>query len=1152
MIFIKYNFENENIVKIPHEEILFYDNNNIIRCPNCNNIIFFIVNYYYHKCPNKEKESFEINKNIIKNQKNKFLCNKIYEIGNKCLKHNCEFLYYKKSNYYCSKCLIEKKIKNFLILDEIVLSEEEINNFTKLIKECENILLNSKEKLNYNDIKTNKILIEYCKNLLFFYEKFEKNYNLITTIRRISINTDLNKSNNNNYIIKFNCEYDDYFNSENILQNGKYYIGKTINKGSFGEVKKALSIKDKKLVAIKKLSDKEDYSYEIEILKVMNECEFSVKYIDSFEEKNHIFIVTELCDSNLRNEILLQKNGFSIENIKKIFSQINEGLNFLINIKKIIHRDLKPDNILINKIKKKDNSFYYKYKLCDYGFAKYLEGSYLESKVGTGIYEAPEIKYYKYTYLSDVFSLGIILYELYYGILKISQENLLNNIKMGLKIKNENNNVYDFYYLNNLITECTKEEKNIIKWNDYFNHPFFYYEIKIIITINENDLNKNIKLIGFNIFNENNTELFINNKKKIFKKKYKFNKIGNYSIKFIFNKNIINSSLENMFYGCENITYINFNIFNTSNVYKINNMFYNCYNLRDIDLSSFNTSKVYDMNNMFYNCYNLKDIDLSSFNNSNIVLEYKKNLLSIKNKEINKLNKLLIDKNKKIDELIKNNHKEILKKEMNDIDLNINKCILLEKDIKLNMNDNIQFLNNEDNNNNSFYDIIININSFKNFNKEGCIIEYGPRGREYYNYNKNIPTLVAGAIGNKNTGKSFLLEKISDLEIPQGFNIKTKGLSIKYGEYNDNNLVIIDSAGLDSPLLKKENNNFNEVKDDDYFFNKNEDDEIHDKLLIDSFIQNFIIYKSDILLFVVENITYYEQLFLLKIKNEVKYKKIFVVHNLKKFTLKEQINDYINNTLKKLYNTNVIEKKFIIFCGEKECLIKYFIEINEKVIHLILVNDYCDISYYYNLSTILFIKNEMKNLKLKNFPVVEECSKFLYKFCQEIYQEKNIKDNFTYTKVNKNHDKINLNEIKILSFCYFDIENLGYLFEEKYIPNYSYYIKKNFLNIFIELPGGGKELNKKIEFYQEYYLFIFEGIKYGDFEIKKDREKNNSDLNVIKNQRLNQNFKLVIKIPNNFKLISFFPDYTSFDKGIVEYKYKIHYDDFNLKLNEFY
>lgn len=118
-------------------------------------------------------------------------------------------------------------------------------------------------------------------------------------------------------------------------------------------------------------------------------------------------------------------------------------------------------------------------------------------------------------------------------------------------------------------------------------------------------------------------------------------------------------------------------------------------------------------------------------------------------------------------------------------------------------------------------------------------------------------------------------------------------------------------------------------------------------------------------------------------------------------------------------------------------------------------------------------------------------------------------------------------------------------------PNYSYYIKKNFLNIFIELPGGGKELNKKIEIYQEYYLFIFEGIKYGDKEIEKDREKNISDLRIVKYQRSNQNFKLVIKIPNNFKLISFFPDYTSFDKGILEYKYKISYNEFYLNLNEF-
>ena len=131
---IKYN--NENITKIPHEKIFFYDIENVIKCPNCNNIIFFIVNNYYHKCLIKEEESFEVNKNINK----KFLCN-INKIENKCAKHNCEFLYYKELNYYYSSCLKEKKIKNFLVLDEIVLSEEEINNFKILINDCENILL---------------------------------------------------------------------------------------------------------------------------------------------------------------------------------------------------------------------------------------------------------------------------------------------------------------------------------------------------------------------------------------------------------------------------------------------------------------------------------------------------------------------------------------------------------------------------------------------------------------------------------------------------------------------------------------------------------------------------------------------------------------------------------------------------------------------------------------------------------------------------------------------------------------------------------------------------------------------------------------------------------------------------------------------------
>ena len=57
-------------------------------------------------------------------------------------------------------------------------------------------------------------------------------------------------------------------------------------------------------------------------------------------------------------------------------------------------------------------------------------------------------------------------------------------------------------------------------------------------------------------------------------------------------------------------------------------------------------------------------------------------------------------------------------------------------------------------------------------------------------------------IGNGNKGKSFLLEKLSEYQIPKGFNVKTEGLSIRYGEEKDHKLAILDSAGQETPLLK--------------------------------------------------------------------------------------------------------------------------------------------------------------------------------------------------------------------------------------------------------------------------------------------------------------------------------------------------------------
>jgi len=93
-----------------------------------------------------------------------------------------------------------------------------------------------------------------------------------------------------------------------------------------------------------------------------------------------------------------------------------------------------------------------------------------------------------------------------------------------------------------------------------------------------------------------------------------------------------------------------------------------------------------------------------------------------------------------------------------------------------------QLIGNEKNNKIKFldfYDVIVHVNSIKEINK-GWKIEINPN-KNYEKY-KNEKVIKIGVIGNSNKGKSFLLSKISKINLPSGTSIRTEGLSIKYPE----------------------------------------------------------------------------------------------------------------------------------------------------------------------------------------------------------------------------------------------------------------------------------------------------------------------------------------------------------------------------------
>jgi serine/threonine protein kinase len=125
------------------------------------------------------------------------------------------------------------------------------------------------------------------------------------------------------------------------------------------------------------------------------------------EHQGQLFIVMDLIDGQTLNE---KKQSFSLKQVVEISIQIAEGLASA-HERGIVHRDIKPENIMIRK----DGIV----QIMDFGLAKLRGASKLTKEgttVGTLSYMSPEqVEGRDIDHRSDIFSLGILMYELFTG-----------------------------------------------------------------------------------------------------------------------------------------------------------------------------------------------------------------------------------------------------------------------------------------------------------------------------------------------------------------------------------------------------------------------------------------------------------------------------------------------------------------------------------------------------------------------------------------------------------------------------------------------------------------------------------------------------------------------------------------------------------------
>ena len=373
---------------------------------------------------------------------------------------------------------------------------------------------------------------------------------------------------------------------------------------------------------------------------------------------------------------------------------------------------------------------------------------------------------------------------------------------------------------------------------------------------------------------------------------------------------------------------------------------------------------------------NNENSKLKDFNYSELYLivikskcdcEYKNYLPYMSMNKLDIIAKLKINDEKNRNNLIRLTELESEKKDLELKNEELNKEIFnLQKEIiKLKKIDELKYLN--DSSPENFYDIIIDINSIRRVNQEGWKVKFNEKGLERYKKYKDEELITIGVIGNLQKGKSFLLNKISKIKFLTGTCLHTQGLSVKYPEvqeHQERKIIILDTMGLENPILRKndidlenndenidikenENNIINENKiNEEEKINENEeenqneldknneqDEEIKlnkeneetenikafkenskDKIMTETFLENFIINVSDILLIVIGELTYSEQLLINKIKDECKQHnkgRVFIVHNLKEFRTVEQVENYINDTLLNCSTFNLKKRNWI-------------------------------------------------------------------------------------------------------------------------------------------------------------------------------------------------------------------------------------------------
>lgn len=193
----------------------------------------------------------------------------------------------------------------------------------------------------------------------------------------------------------------------------RYRILGQVGQGQFGRVLCARDRNTGSLVALKVLNKRElptrFFLRELRLLASLQHPNIVSVQTITYTAKER-YLVMDYCEGGTLRELIQHPVHLSFQQRLQIIIDVLKGLEYA-HQNDIIHCDLKPENILLTYTKQGKTA-----RITDFGIARLAEeagyGVLGQGDTGSPAYMAPERFYSQHSYASDLYAVGVMLYEL--------------------------------------------------------------------------------------------------------------------------------------------------------------------------------------------------------------------------------------------------------------------------------------------------------------------------------------------------------------------------------------------------------------------------------------------------------------------------------------------------------------------------------------------------------------------------------------------------------------------------------------------------------------------------------------------------------------------------------------------------------------------